>query len=413
MTANVQKASGYRWLIMVVFGMVTFLVSMGQFQPSFFAVNVMADFGMGTSEFALVTSSTMAVGIPIAFVGGSLADKYGIKKVLLIGLILTTIGAFGRYFAADFGWLLAMSMLMGIAGAIMTANITKLAIAWFPPKQVSLAIAIMLALGTLGIAFAQATTGLMFTDYHQAFLASAIAQAVLTVVWAIVGRDRAISPSEGDEDVEPQKGGVKQVLKSRNLWIAGVACLVYTGFNIVLSGFLITALVTVWGTEPTMAGLIASLATIGAVVGGTALPPIITRSKHAKLLCILIPVVSAALVFIGWNCNVTILRCVFFLLAGCLYGTVNPICMMYPSVLPDIAPQNVGKAGGVITMVMFLGSLIVPSCIVTPIAGNDYNLMVIVDCIVLLIAAVCFVLLPSVSGGKSHAKEQAKDSDGK
>lgn len=397
--ASKQTSGAYKWVLLIVFSMVNFLITYAQFQPAFFATEIMETFGIGPVEFSLITAAPMVIGIIIAFVSGSMADRFGIKKVVLIGLIISSIGALGRYFSNSYIMLVIMIVLMGVSAAIVTANTTKLAIAWFKPSQVSFAVGVPLALGTLGIAVAQSTVGVMFSDYGSAFLAGGIAVIVLTVLWAIIARDRVISPNEGRPDDKP-KGGTAKVLKSRNLWTCGIATLLYTGFNVTISSFIITALVVFWGVDPVVAGLVASLSTIGATIGCAVIPPIITRNRHAKILCILIPLVSAGLVFTGWSVDIIAVRCICFPLAGFLYGSINPICMFYPSILPEVTPETSGAAGGLISSVMLAGSVIVPTFIVTPIAGDDYNLLMTIACIVIALIAIAFVILPSVYTGK-------------
>lgn len=404
--ASKQTSGAYKWVLLVIFAMVNFLVSYAQFQPAFFAPDIMADMGIGTTEFSVITAAPMVIGIVIAFVSGSLADRIGIKKVVLIGLILSSIGALGRYFVGSYIMLVVMIVLMGVSAAVVTANTTKLAIAWFPPKQISFAVGVPLALGTCGIAVAQATTGVLFSDYRTAFLVGGIAVIVLTVLWAIIARDRVSSPNEGAG--ERPKGGMAKVLKSRNLWTCGIATLLFTGFNVTISSFIITALVVVWGVDPVLAGIMGALATVGATVGCAVLPPIITRQRHAKIICILIPLVAAAIIYLGWSIDNTVVRCIAFPLAGLVYGTINPICMFFPSILPEVTPETSGAAGGLITTVMLAGSIIVPTFIITPIAGENYGLIIILDCIVIALIAVAFAILPSVNG---HGLKKAAEAE--
>ena len=309
------------------------------------------------------------------------------------------MGALGRYVSDSYVLLVISIVLMGVSAAVVTANTTKLAIAWFSPAQLSVAVAIPLALGTVGIALAQATTGVLFSDYKSAFLAGGIAFIVLTVVWAVVARDRVTSPNEGA--AERPKGGMSKVLKSRSLWICGIATMLFTGFNVTIMSFLITALVTEWAVDPVVAGLITSLATFGATAGCMILPSIVTRNRFAKPMCILIPLVAVGLILVGWFVDVVAVRCIAFFAAGFFFGSINPICMFIPSILPEVTPETSGAAGGLITTVMLAGSIIVPTFIITPIAGENYGLIILLNCIVLAIIAIAFLLLPSVYTGKA------------
>ncbi|MGI6216096.1 MAG: MFS transporter [Coriobacteriales bacterium] len=389
--------SGYRWVILFLFAAVSFMVSFCQFQPAYFAEDIMSDFSIGTTEFSLITSAPMIVGIFLALFGGAISDRFGIKKIVLIGLIISAAGALWRYWCGNFITLFLAMALTGTGATFVTANVSKMAIAWFKPKEISIAVAISLSLGMMGIAVAQATTGAMFSDYSSAFLVGGIAMAVLMVLWAIFGRDRAISPQEGEVETVSIKKSLKKVVRIRNLWFAGIATLLFNGFNVCLSSFLTTGLISVWGVDSEIAGLLASFTTWGSVIGATFLPTVIIRFRHAKVIYSLAPFLAAVFVFAGWSINVLPVRSVLFLLAGILYGCINPLAMLYPSTLPEVSSEISGTAGGFITMLMMAGSVIVPSFIVTPIAGSNYMLLVAVDCIVLAFASVMFLLLPSLS----------------
>ena len=400
-----QQYTGYRWVMLIVLTMVNSLTSFCQYIPAYFAQDIMADFGIAPAVFAILVSSPMIFGLVFAFASGALADRFGIRKVVLIALVISAAGAILRAFSYDFILLLISSVMFGVAAAFCTSNLAKVAMEWFPVRQVSLAVGIGTALGTGGIAAAQAVTGLLFPDYHTAFLAAGIMMVIMLVAWIVLARDKS-SPEARQTSL---KAGLLVVVRSRGVWLAGVGCLLYQAVNVATGSFLITALVLQWQTDPVMAGIIAALYIASAAAGSAFVPALVSRFPAAKLIFIIISLVAAALLYCGWIVPGAVAKCIVFVLAGVSFGGLIAAFLAYPSVLPEINDENSGAAGGLITTVMMFGAIFLPSTVIMGIAGDDYNLMIIICCVLVALCAVVFALLPSIYRGPSTKDREQID----
>ncbi|MGI6216097.1 MAG: MFS transporter [Coriobacteriales bacterium] len=417
----------YRWVMMTMFCIISFLVAMCQFQPSFFARDIMAAFGVNTQGYSWMTAFPMITGIIIALALGSLTDKFGMRNTMLVSLIVTSVGAIARAYCTSYIVLLLMSSLLGIVATFVTVNMAKLAMLWFPPRQIGLAVGIMSAAGSAGMAVAQAVTGIMFSDFRSAFFWGGISLAIATVLWVILGRDKTSSavPAVADSGLETVagsgnsgkpaekatskssgRGGFASAMKCKGVWIAGVGAALYAGFNITAGSLLTTALIVNWATDAVQAGIVTSLFTCGVIVGAIVMPPFVSSKPYAKVLSISLPILAMGLFIIGWNINVLAARCVLFPIAGIFFGGISPIFFSYPSVLPEINNENSGAAGGIITTLMTVGATCFPTLVITPIAGSDYNLLICLGCLCGLLAAIPFALLPSTyRGAKTQGRE--------
>jgi len=397
--SGLGQAPSYRWVILGLFAVMNIVNGVCQFQASFFAQDIMADFDVGTSGFTLMTAFPMMFGLLMSLAAGSLSDRFGQRKVLFVALLISATGAILRYFCTVYIALLLMSFLLGVAATFITVNVIKMAMAWFPQRQMGLAIGVGNASGTAGMAFAQAFMGILFPDYRSAFLWCGIAMVVVMVLWGIFGRDRVIVPPEDElPEEETKKGSFKDVMKSRGTWLAGIGGALYNGFNVTAAGLLITALAVCWTMDPVMAGIIASVFTVGMVVGGTFMPAVIMHLKAAKPICIAMPICAVVLFLLGWYIDNTVIRMILFPIAGFCFGSIFPIFSSFPSVLPEISSDNAGSAGGLLTTVSMIGAVVFPTFIITPIAGTDYNLIILLACGFMALCAVIFAVLPSISG---------------
>lgn len=404
MTVKVGKEypAYYRWVMLVLFVVMNFVVNFCQFQPSFFAQDIMETFGITSQSFTLMTSLPMAVGLFLAVIAGQLSDRFGMHKTVAIALAVSAAGGIARAFCGSYVPLLIMSLLLGFTATFCNANITKMAMLWFPAKQVGTVVGIITAAAAVGLAVAQGVMGFLFDDFYTAFLWGGILMAVLLVVWTIFARDKVVPDRSEVPEEEKSEGGTKTVLKNKGLWLAGFSGACYNGFNVIIGSLLITALVVTWGVTDTTAGIMASLFTIGAAIGAIVLPTLLVRIRKAKVFCILMPIVSALLVFLAWNIDVDVVRLVLFPIAGFIFGGIYPLCLSYPSILPGIDDKNSGTAGGLVTSIALVGGIVVPSFIVTPIAGTNYVLMMQITVVVGMLGAIGFSFLPSVYAGDSE-----------
>jgi NNP family nitrate/nitrite transporter-like MFS transporter len=74
------------------------------------------------------------------------------------------------------------------------------------------------------------------------------------------------------------------------------------------------------------------------------------------------------------------------MITGFLQSAVTPLMQSLPMLLPEIGPGSAGSAGGIIATLMVLGAVLVPTFVITPLAGSNATIL-------FGLAAVCFILL--------------------
>jgi NNP family nitrate/nitrite transporter-like MFS transporter len=63
------------------------------------------------------------------------------------------------------------------------------------------------------------------------------------------------------------------------------------------------------------------------------------------------------------------------MLAGCLQSAILPLILSLPVLLPEIGPAYAGSAGGIITTLQVLGGIIVPTYVITRLAGSNSTIL--------------------------------------
>jgi MFS family permease len=97
-------------------------------------------FGAGAAEVSLtVTATTLGVALAAPF-AGSLADRYGRKRVLLAALALLTLATFGAASAGSLGQLLLWRALQGLfIPGVFTSTVAYIAEEWAPAEAAAMA----------------------------------------------------------------------------------------------------------------------------------------------------------------------------------------------------------------------------------------------------------------------------------
>ncbi len=393
---NEQKTSSYRWVILLMTFLPCFWMSVCQFQATPYAADLMQRLSLAEQQYATIATAPMLVGVFISFLSGTLGDKFGVKKTVAVALVITTIGAVARAFAPSYGMLLLVTILMGVAGTVLNSNNAKLMSTWFSPEQLGLAIGIVVAAGNGGTILAMMIGKGLSPDVSKAFLYGGIMFAVLTVLWILFVKERKVELPEG---AEMPKVDLGDVLKSRYTWVAAAGAALFMRVNLSVSALMSPGLVAK-GVADGSASLTIVIFSVIALASSILMPGIIAKQSNTKLFCAILAAASGITLYLSWRSSSAIVRDILIAVCAVCLGGLLPTIMSIPALLPEIGPVKMGAAGGLISTVMMAGAFVIPSYVITPIAGgiNDTAFLLAAVCAVLL--AVIFLILPNASARK-------------
>jgi len=148
------------------------------------------DFSLTQLELTWVVEAFALVFASLLFIAASIADRYGRKRVMMVGLVIFVLASvYAPFFATTGGELIASRAVMGIGGALVMPTTLSLVNVVFPSKERPKAIAIWAAVAGVGMMIGSVLTGVLlhFFDWHSAFLLGAVFGIVsLVVTWRIV-----------------------------------------------------------------------------------------------------------------------------------------------------------------------------------------------------------------------------------
>ena len=189
---------------------------------------------------------------------------------------------------------------------------------------------------------------------------------------------------------------LKVVLKSRNVWLIGIALGMDMAATMCIVTFLPQVLQTTRGFDPTAAGALSSVVTFGNLAGSIFAPLILARVGRFKLVAIALAVIAAAGTAFAWQLPEGPIMLVSFFLTGFTLSGLLTVMVSAIVLLPEIGPIYAGTAGGIGSTLQLFGAVVIPSYILMPILGENWPVFYGIGGILCLIAAVCALALPEI-----------------
>jgi MFS family permease len=335
-----------RWLILATLTLAR--TAMGfQFQVvTATEADLAAALNLSNTALGMLLGLYLLPGVAVAIPGGWLGQRFGDKRVVLVGLTMMAAGAALAVMGANWPALVSGRVLSGVGAVLLNVLLTKMVADWFAPREMPLAMGVLILSWPLGIALAMVTLPsiTILTGWQIPFLATgAVAILCLLLVW------RVYRPA-GPAHTAP--GALRLSLPENELVMSLLAGLVWSLYNVgfiaILSfgpGFLIAGgadVVAAQATVSTVGWLILpTLATAGWIAARFNRPNAILAGGLAITagLIFLLPLSGGSLIL--------------FAVIGFMFGLPGPVIMTLP--IEAVAPERRGVGIGIFFALNYLG----------------------------------------------------------
>src|SRR5450755_4553661 len=284
--------------------------------------------GLGSLSFLI---SLYIVGYGLTHIpGGMLATAIGMKKTLVLGLLVQGLAGVMSGLSYSYPELALFRVVSGVGGSVFIAVGTAAVVVWFREKDVTLALGI-----TGGAAFSAGAAFSLYvwlyvqraTSWHISLILAGVFELLVMLATIL-----AFHVPEGDQSlggVRFDRAALRASLASRDLWVYGVA--LFGGYG---AYFTTSQLFSEYVTldrhfDPSAGGLLSSLIVVAA-------------------LLVLIPVVPARAL---WALGIGI---GFFLIFG------FAAWLAVPARVCNIEHQYIGTATGLMLTLAAVGGFFIP-----------------------------------------------------
>lgn len=393
-----EKTSKYRWIILFVTCFALFVPNYAQYQLPPLAPQIIDNLRLSPGQFTSIFSAPMIPAIFLSIMAGLLADKFGIKRIIGIGILLSAAGTCLRIAVNSFSLLFLSMMLSGFAAAFLNTNGAKILGSWFPPQKISSTMGVLLAASTLAMTVGMGTTA-MLNGINTAYTIAAVLCIVALLFWVLLIKNREMERTQGEAPKTPPISEcLEKVIKNRIVWFVGICLMFILGANVIISSFLPTILAD-RGIDNVSAGMYGAAVNVGNFLGCLFIPVVAGRIAN-KLLISILALVSALGVTIGWQTPQGIGLIAALCATGIAMGGLMPLLMSMPIQLPEIGPTYAGTAGGFAATLQLIGAVVIPTYIAGPIAGTNIKLFFVVAGICMIMVFIFGFGLPELRGKK-------------
>lgn len=192
--ARRSARQGNPWLTLAAVALGVMMVGLDGTVVGVANPTIAADLKATLSGLQWVTNGYLLALAVLLILGGKLGDKYGRKKMFMLGIAGFALTSLGCALSPTIGWLIAFRVLQGVAGALLMPNTLALLRAAFPPSELNRAVGIWGGSSALAVASGPIIGGLLVehVSWQSIFLLNlplGLISLAVTVAWVKESRD--------------------------------------------------------------------------------------------------------------------------------------------------------------------------------------------------------------------------------
>lgn len=352
----------YRWVLICLYLMSNVSAQMVINTLGILLPSIAEGLDLSPSEQGLLGSapfwSTIALAIPIAWVGSRLSPKW-LTAITLVGCALCL---FLQGWAPVFAFLLLGRLLFGIftiaqqpARAILTRQ-------WFPPREIVLVNGLSnVFFGVVvggGLALSPIVLILLGDDWRGTMRIFAYYYVGLTLLWLVMGRDRVTEEFSSGES-QPLLPLLKSALSHRDLWLCGGG---FCGATMAFSAYVAffpTLMLQEYDVSLRVSGLALALDVLIGGIGGLAIGYYAATWRKEGLFLQVLGIVMVGS-FVGMIVTGSVVMIYVMSIINGVTWTFFPILITVPFNLREIQPRQLAVAFSFVMMLISTGQALGP-----------------------------------------------------
>ena len=354
-----QVKQSYRWVMLALLWLLyaSLGLVMGSMAP--LVTPILSDLKMSSSQMGLILGSWQLVYIVASVGAGNILDRWGERKSLLAGILVTGLSACLRYFSNGFGTLFPIVALVGVGGPMISAGGPKTISLWFEGKSRGTALGIYMtgsSTGTL-LGFALTNSVVMpLVDYSwkTTFLIYGILAFAIGLLWWFFSRDVKSATNAKRMGIFE---ALNQIVRIRNVQLVLILGLLsLASFHGVMNW--LPRILETGGMSPALAGFSASAFIIAGLPATIFFPHMIPLQFRGHSLALSALVTAIALCgVIGMSGVLQFTSLVILGVAGSAFMPILLLILMDSSGIPS---EYLGSANGIFLCIAEVGGFLAP-----------------------------------------------------
>ncbi len=399
-----------RWIVLFTLVMGMIVMNLGTFVFSTNPGPMMAKYHMDQAQLTALTTISLLPGAFFSIILGNFFDKKGPKAVRFAGAAMIAAAALcqlARVYVDSYAVLVVLTFLSGSLFLPTQVLPAKLIGAWFDAKEGSLAMAIYSSAAGVGVLVAFGLAAVVPTTFLSLMICF-VAFALIAVLWVIFGK---LPEGETNMPAQPvaKKGGFKDVLKSKNLWLVMLCNGVAASMPALMNSYLVNVFVAKGMTSEMgalMGMVLNAFMIVGSIVQGSIVAKLGKMNKEYLIACGLGGVLLFAFILVPNEAVSVVFLCVG---GACAAGgmAVNFGRVSQLPLTGDFGPESIGAAGGMVNTAMGLCGFLLPTLVASIFGTNHIAVFAVVGGGFVLIAIVGGLIIPEL-GEKGELAQKAK-----
>ena len=363
MDSRATQYTSFRWIVLATAWLAMVGVGWILFLTPALAYDLVPDLALTPTQLTLVFTAPVLMGTFVNIPGGGLGDRYGIRLVVGVAIGVAGLSTLAKAWVSNFGEMLALACVFGIAYGAAVPNLPKLVAVWFPRKEAGLASGIYMTAFAVGISVGL-LTGSYFGGWRPAFLCTGIITTALALLWLLLGRSAPKGAMRAE--MPSVTAGIRVAVKSKNIWLISLSFFILQGAYFGLSGNFPEALTIVHSISPKEAGAITSLLTFAGIPGSILIPMLSDRIGIRKPFVYVGGVAAAICYYLAWRQAPGVATYALLVIGSLVFSGAAPILLASLVDYPEVPQKYVGGASGLAMAAANAGGFLIPLLIITP-----------------------------------------------
>jgi MFS family permease len=230
-----QKETNYRWIVLILGAFTnTIAVAMPSMAMPVLFQEISDDLGLTLVQIGAIWGMGSLTGILTSLIGGTIGDRYGTKRTLMIACLLTGATGALRGFSKDFSSLSLTILLYGFVTPAIATNVHKTCGIWFSKKQLGLAngvVAMGMAMGfMIGSLISATIMSPLLGGWRNVLIVYGILAILIGIIWQFTRNppDDFLT-SQSTSGALSLRQAFSQVIRIRRVWLLGLALMGFSG----------------------------------------------------------------------------------------------------------------------------------------------------------------------------------------